>query len=142
MRQPKLFYVSSSTTTTTISTQTVSISRVTFTSKSSRWTSSIYMILCFQVCYHVLSTATTNVPDPTLCSKRSPSENKKNRNFEKFISFWLTIIIALWVYPNVNGSVRNFSQNTPTAPIFSYSIISEKIFVLQFGHSFTFFTYL
>ena len=25
---------------------------------------------------------------------------------------------ALWVYPNVNGSVRNFSQNTPTAPIF------------------------
>ena len=26
--------------------------------------------------------------------------------------------IALWVYPNVNGSVRNFSQNTSTAPIF------------------------
>ena len=49
---------------------------------------------------------------------------------------------ALWVYPNVNGSVRNSSQNTPTAPIFSYSIISEKIFVLQFGHGFTFFTYL
>merc|ERR1712223_829650 len=64
VRQPKLFYVSSSTTTTTISTQTV--------------------------CYHVLSTATTNVPDPTLCSKRSPSENKTNRNFENFISFWLT----------------------------------------------------
>ena len=25
---------------------------------------------------------------------------------------------ALWVYPNVNGSVRNSSQNTPTVPIF------------------------
>merc|ERR1712066_980202 len=43
-----LFYVSSATTTTTISTQTV--------------------------CYHVLSTATTNVPDPTLCSKRRRRE--------------------------------------------------------------------
>merc|ERR1719278_653289 len=48
LRQPKLFYVSSATTTTTISTQTV--------------------------CYHVLSTATTNVPDPTLCSKRRRRE--------------------------------------------------------------------
>merc|ERR1712018_297715 len=26
------------------------------------------------VCYHVLSTATTNVPDPTLCSKRRRRE--------------------------------------------------------------------
>merc|ERR1711920_70041 len=48
LRQPKLFYVSPSTTTTTISTQTV--------------------------CYHVLSTATTNIPDPTLCSKRRRRE--------------------------------------------------------------------
>ena len=49
---------------------------------------------------------------------------------------------ALWVYPNVNGSVRNFSQNNPNAPISSYSIISEKIFGLKFQCSFTFFTYL
>ena len=27
-------------------------------------------------------------------------------------------ITALWGYPNVNGSVKNFRQNTPTAPIF------------------------
>ena len=88
------------------------------------------MVLCFQVCYHVLSTATTNVPDPTLCSKRSPSENKTNRNFENFTSFWLTIIIALWVYPNVKGSVRNLKLNTSTVFIslqFNYS--RENIWV-------------
>ena len=32
----------------------------------------------FQVCYHVLSTATTNVPDPTLCSKRFKSALTSN----------------------------------------------------------------
>ena len=37
-------------------------------------------------------------------------------------------MIALCCYPNVNGSVRNLSLNTSTAPIFYCSIIPEKIF--------------
>ena len=51
--------------------------------------------------------------------------------------------IALCCYPNVNGSVRNLSLNHSSAPIFCYSIISEKIFGLQFCRGlFFFFTYL
>merc|ERR1711971_1138348 len=103
LRQPKLFYVSSATTTTTISTQTV--------------------------CYHVLSTATTNVPDPTLCSKRrrreifgegtvieatqskrndaeADSENElksSNNHFDddrqgKFLNYWMTRTVTTTAY--------------------------------------------
>merc|ERR1719278_1233020 len=103
LRQPKLFYVSSATTTTTISTQTV--------------------------CYHVLSTATTNVPDPTLCSKRrrreilgegtivqatqtkknddskSEEENelKSSNQFDedrqgKFLNYWMTRTVTTTAY--------------------------------------------
>ena len=37
---------------------------------------------------------------------------------------------ALWGYPNVNGSVRNFSQNTSTAPIFLlFNYCRENIWV-------------
>merc|ERR1719278_411390 len=101
LRQPKLFYVSSATTTTTISTQTV--------------------------CYHVLSTATTNVPDPTLCSKRrrrqaaldegtviqatqsqrkSVSELESNDELSsstderqgKFLNYWMTRTVTTTAY--------------------------------------------
>ena len=43
---------------------------------------------------------------------------------------------------HVNGSVRNLSLNSSTAPFFCNTIISEKIFGLQFRHSITFFTCL
>merc|ERR1712223_1803215 len=101
VRQPKLFYVSSSTTTATISTQTV--------------------------CYHVLSTATTNVPDPTLCSKRrrrqaaldegtviqaTQSQRKSDSELEssdelssstderqgKFLNYWMTRTVTTTAY--------------------------------------------
>merc|ERR1712083_52112 len=92
LRQPKLFYVSSATTTTTISTQTV--------------------------CYHVLSTATTNVPDPTLCSKRrrreilgegtivqatQENELKSSNQFDedrqgKFLNYWMTRTVTTTAY--------------------------------------------
>ena len=40
-------------------------------------------------------------------------------------------IIALWCYPNVNGSVRNLSLNTSTAPIFlKFNYFRENIWVM------------
>ena len=50
--------------------------------------------------------------------------------------------IALCCYPNVNGAIRNLSLKPPLPPFYCNSIISEKIFGLEFGFSFTFFTYL
>ena len=49
---------------------------------------------------------------------------------------------ALCCYPNVNGAIRNLSLKPPLPPFYCNSIISEKIFGLEFGFSFTFFTYL
>ena len=49
---------------------------------------------------------------------------------------------ALCCYPNVNGAIRNLSLKPPLLPFYCNSIISEKIFGLEFEFSFTFFTYL
>ena len=46
---------------------------------------------------------------------------------------------ALCCYPNVNGAIRNLSLKPPLPPFYCNSIISEKIFGLEFGFSFTFF---
>ena len=49
---------------------------------------------------------------------------------------------ALCCYPNVNGAIRNLSLKPPLPPFYCNSIISEKIFGLEFGFSFTFFLHI
>ena len=100
--------------------------------------------------------------DVLLLNSRPSSSAKNNLNSTSFISMNRTQRIyqaralrraesaravtgrrcphsALCCYSNVNGSVRNLSLNISIAPFFCYSIISEKIFGLQFGRSFIFF---